>query len=244
MRAVVTITELMAGLHVIVEQTAVIDHAGQNIDAVLFRRTEHVLAGPGLEGIQDDHRPVHAITETLEALDHVEREAVRRSRRDAEAIGEALCFQRGEGVPDFFARVGDAVRVVQHEQVKLTRLATLQALFRRHFEVIVILVRPAQRGVGKTRVAFRALANAFVNIVPDDACEAVLLTRNAFKRLAQQRIGTAHAIHVRRDKRPHAFLKRITHELHVMLLRELFSIVHEASAAPGAVGCSCQVHKV
>jgi hypothetical protein len=65
--AVVAIAEFVAGIDVIVEQAAVIDHAGQDIDAVLFRRGKHVLAGPGLEGIQNDHRPVHAVAESAQS---------------------------------------------------------------------------------------------------------------------------------------------------------------------------------
>ena len=240
--AVVAIAEDVAGAHVIMEQAAVIHHAGEDFNAVLFSSAEHVLAGPGLEGIEDDHRPVHEAAELLEALDHVEGEAVGGAGGDAQAVGEALLLERAEGLPHGIAGVGDAVRVVQHEQVELGSLAALQRLLRGHGQVVLVGLRSAQGRVGEAGIAARTGAQALVEVVSHDACQAVFITGDAFERLAQQRISATGTVHVGRDEGAHTFLEREAHQVLIMLFTELFSVMHEASAAPCAVCRACQVH--
>src|SRR5581483_9278708 len=75
--------ELVAGKDVVVEESAVVDDAGDQLDAGLLRGREHELAGPRLQRVEDDHRPVELLAEALEAGDEVEREAVGRTGRDA-----------------------------------------------------------------------------------------------------------------------------------------------------------------
>mgnify|MGYP000328889798 CR=1 FL=1 len=105
----------MTRAHVVVENAAVVHDASQNIHAIFLSGAEHMLAGPGFKGIQDDHRPVHAVAETLEALDHVECEAVRGSGGDAEAVGEAGGFRTFKRLPERLAGVAELVGVVEHE---------------------------------------------------------------------------------------------------------------------------------
>ena len=81
--------EGVAGPHVVPEQPAVVDDAGDDVDAVAPRRRQDELAGPRLERVEDHHRPVDQRAEALQAVDDVEREAVGRAGRDAELPGQA-----------------------------------------------------------------------------------------------------------------------------------------------------------
>ena len=72
--------ERVPGQHVVVEQAAVVDDARDQRDVVVARGLEHELARPGLERVEDHHRPVEQRAEALEAVEQVEREAVRRAR--------------------------------------------------------------------------------------------------------------------------------------------------------------------
>ena len=226
------------------EQTAVIDHAGEDFNIVLLGGGEHMLAGPGLEGIEDDHGPIHEAAELLKALDHIEGETVGRTWGNAEAISETLFLERVEGFPNHVAGISDAVGVMQHEEVELGSLAALQGLLGGHGQVVLIGLGAAQSGISEARVATGTGAQAFIEIVADDAREAVFVARNAFERLAQQRIGTASAIHVGGDEGANALFKGEAHHLFVMLFAELISVMHEASAAPCAVCRACEVHSV
>ena len=82
--AVVVLGERVARQDVVVEEPAVVDDARDQPDVRLERGRQAQLARPRLERVEDDHRPVDRLAEALEAVDQVEREAVRRAGRDAD----------------------------------------------------------------------------------------------------------------------------------------------------------------
>ena len=77
------------GEHVVVEQPAVVDDAGDQLHAVALGGRQHQLARPRLERVEDHHRPVDPVAEALQAVDHVEREAVGGAGRDAQLRASA-----------------------------------------------------------------------------------------------------------------------------------------------------------
>jgi hypothetical protein len=87
---VVVPRELVPGPDVVVEEPAVVDHAREHLHPVAGRRIERQLARPGLERVQDQHRPVDQLAVALEAADRVEGEAVGRARREPERARQAL----------------------------------------------------------------------------------------------------------------------------------------------------------
>ncbi len=105
--------QLHAGAQVAPEEAAVVDDAGDHLDVLARSRVEAELAGPGLEWVEDDHRPVDPLAEALQAADDVEGEAVGRSGGDADPPCEAGLAQRRHSVPDRLAGVADPVRVVE-----------------------------------------------------------------------------------------------------------------------------------
>ena len=66
----------MPGPQVAPEEAAVVDDAGQHLDLVAGGGVEAELARPGLERVEDHHRPVDPVAEALQAGDQVEGEAV------------------------------------------------------------------------------------------------------------------------------------------------------------------------
>ena len=90
----------MPGQDVVPEQAAVVDDPGDHADAVLGGGVEAELAGPGLERVEDHHRPVDPLAEALEAVDQVEREAVGRAGGDPDRLGQPGVAQRRHPVPD------------------------------------------------------------------------------------------------------------------------------------------------
>ena len=117
--AVVAARELVAGQHVVVEQAAVVDDARDHLHAVALGRRQHQLAGPRLERVEDHHRPVDPVAEALEAVDHVEREAVggARARRRACAVSPSA-RTASSASHTRLARVAGAVGVVQEQEVE------------------------------------------------------------------------------------------------------------------------------
>ena len=169
--------ELHAGPQVAPEEAAVVDDPGDHPDAVLGRRVEAELARPGLERVEDDHRPVDAVAEALEAGDQVEGEAVGRARGDADPRRQAGLAQGRHPVPDRLARVADPVGVVEEQQVEGGGAEPLEAALGRHPQVAGVLVRAAQARIGEARKAARPVALALVEVVADGADQAVVLAR-------------------------------------------------------------------
>jgi hypothetical protein len=157
----------VAGAHVVEEDPAVVDHPGDDRDVVGRAGVQRELAGPRLERVEDEHRPVHAVAEALQRGDDVEREAVGRPGRDADAVGEALVAERGHRVPHGLGRVARAVRVVQQQQVEAVGAAALQRALRGPAQVARVVLGAAQARVGEPREALRALALAVVEVVAD-----------------------------------------------------------------------------
>jgi len=115
---VVALAEDVARKHVVVEQAAVVHHPSHHLHVVGRRRIQAQLARPRLERVEDDHRPVDAFAEALEAVDQVEREPVRGSRRDTDALGEAGVAQGRHAVPDRLAGVARAIRLCSSRRSK------------------------------------------------------------------------------------------------------------------------------
>src|SRR6266542_6882316 len=77
-QAMVTLAESVAGSHIVVEQPAVIDHAGDNLDLMFDSRRQAEAPRPRFEWMEDDHRPVEQRAESPEAQDQSERKSVCR----------------------------------------------------------------------------------------------------------------------------------------------------------------------
>ena len=116
--AVVVLRELVPLEHVVVEEPAVVDDAGDHLHAVALGGGQHELTGPRLERVEDHHRPVDPVAEALQAVDHVEREAVRGARRDAQLPRQPVRAHRLQCVPDRLARVARAIGVMQQQKVE------------------------------------------------------------------------------------------------------------------------------
>ena len=240
--AVVAIAEGVAGMNVVMENAAVIDDSGEDVHAVFFCCRQDVLAGPGLQRIEDDHRPVHAVAKALKAIDHVQREAVGWAWGDPETVGETLGFKGGHGIPDDLACVGDGVWIVQKEAVKLRGLAALQGLLCGHRQVTFVFIWAAQAGLRKAWVALGPSAQAGVEIVTDDADEAVFIAGDALQGFAQHGVRTTGAVDIRGDEGTDALIEGLADHFRVALIVQHLAEVHKFAAAPGAVGCTCDVH--
>ena len=92
-------SKLVSREHVVVEEAAVVDDPREHLHVVPRRGVERQLAGPGLERVQDQHRPVDQLAVALEAADHVEREAVGRAGREAESRVRPSSRRRAQGLP-------------------------------------------------------------------------------------------------------------------------------------------------
>ena len=164
----------VSGEQVVEEQAAVVDDARDHVDVAAGGGVQAQLAGPGLERVEDHHRPVDAIAEALEAVDQVEREAVGGPGRDTDQAREPGVLERLHPVPDRLAGVAGAVGVVQQQQVELVDAAALEAALGRHPQVARVLLGPAQARVGEARKALGAVALALVEVVTDGADDADL----------------------------------------------------------------------
>ena len=125
--AVVALRQLHPRPQVAPEEAAVVDDAGDHLDLVAGGGVEAELAGPGLERVEDDHRPVDPVAEALEAGDQVEGEAVGGPGGDADPRRQAGLAQRRHPVPDDLAGVAGAVGVVEQQQVEGGGADPLQA---------------------------------------------------------------------------------------------------------------------
>ncbi len=123
--AVVLTCQLLARQQVVEEQAAVIDHARDHLDLGGRGGIEAQLPGPGLERVEDDHRPVEQRAEPLQTADQVQREAVGGTRRDADQARQAGLAQRRHPLPHRLAVVADAVGVVEQQQIEAVDLAAL-----------------------------------------------------------------------------------------------------------------------
>ena len=150
------------------------------------RRVEAELTRPGLEGIEDHHRPVDSIAEALEAADEVEGEAVGRPRCDTDRVREAGFPERRHPVPDLLALVPGAVRVVEQQQVEAVLSEPLEAAFCRHPQIAGVLARRAQRGVGESREALWAGPLSLIEVVANGADQAELLACDALERASER----------------------------------------------------------
>ena len=241
--AVILLAELVARFHVVVEEAAVIDDARDDVDVELRRGGQAQAAGPGFERVENNHRPVDELGEFLEATDEVEGEAVRGSGRDAEALRKATFFHAIEGVPHGGAGVAERVGIVEEEQVELLHAAAFEGVLGRHFQVLEILLRAAQRGVGEAREAFRAVAFAIVKIVAHRADERIGVARKTCEGAAEHRVGDAVAVNVGGHEGADAALVGVADDGEKTVVGQGFAKVHEAAAAPDSVRCSGGFHK-
>ena len=117
---------VLGAADVVVEDAAVIDDAGHHLDAVFLTGRQGQSDGPGLQRIENEHRPVDEVAEFFEAVNEVERETVGRAGGDAEAVGEACGFRAFERLPERLAGVAELVGIVEHEQVELVGAAAFE----------------------------------------------------------------------------------------------------------------------
>ena len=148
--AVVLRRQLALVGHVTVEDAAVIDHARDGAHVVPLEGRQHEARRPGLERAEDDHRPVDAVAEALEAVDEVEREPVRRAGSDPDRTGQTLLAQAGHRAPDVLGGVPEAVRVVQHQQVEVVAAAPLEAALGGRAQVVGVAA-PIAQGDGSVK---------------------------------------------------------------------------------------------
>ena len=118
--------EGMAGKDVVMKQSAVIDHARDQIDVMLACRRKAKLTGPGLQRIEDDHCPIDKRAKALETKDQIEGKAISGSGCDAEAFGEALIPQTFHAGPDEIVGIPGGIGIVQQEQIEFRDFAPFQ----------------------------------------------------------------------------------------------------------------------
>ena len=135
-------------------------------------------------------------------------------------------------------------RIVEEEQVEMICAAALEGFLCGHLQIGGILLRAAQGGIGEARVALGTVAEAAVDVVADGAHEAIGGAVDACERLAEHVVRAAHAIDIGGDEGAEARVVGEPDGIAKALLIELFSKVHEASAAPGSVGDLSKVHAV
>ena len=133
---------------------------------------------------------------------------------------------------------------MQQEEIEFVRATAGQFLLRRHAEVARVVRREAQAGIGEAREALRAVALAGVKVVPDCAGEAIAVAPHAGQGAAEHLVRRAVAVHVGGQKGADALLMRVLDGAEKTVVVERFAKVHEASAAPGAVGRACRFHKM
>ena len=189
----------MAGAHVVPEHAAVVDDARDDLDVVRAGGREAQLAGPRLERVEDHHRPVDQLAEALEAADDVEREAVRRAGRDAEACARPSSRTARMRIPDDLARVPRAVGVVQQQHVEGVDAEPLEAALGRHPHVVRVVLGPAQRRMREARKAARPVALGEVEVVADRADDAEAGAIDAGQRATEQLVGLAGSRRRRRS---------------------------------------------
>ena len=173
----VVLGEGVAGGDVAPEDAAVVDDPGDQLDVVANGGVEGHLAGPGLEGVEDDHRPVDAVAEALEAVDQVEGEAVGGTGGDPDPLGQAGLAKGSHAVPDLLGGVAGAVGVVEQEQVEGVDADPLEAALGGHAQVGGVIIGAAQARVGEAGEAARPLALAFVEVMPDGADQGIGVSR-------------------------------------------------------------------
>ena len=228
----VVFREVVDRRHVAPEQAAVVDDPGDHPDPVVGGRVEDELAGPGLERVQDHHRPVDPLPEALEAVEQVEGEAVRRPGSDPDRRRQALVAKRGHPVPDDLGCVAGVIGVVEEQHVEAIAADPLQAALGRHPQVGTVGARIAEAGIGEPGEPAGAVALALVEVVADRADEAVIAARHARERPAEQPIGLALAVGVGGEQGRDAGAG--LEQLLEALLAELLAEAQEPAAAPGA----------
>src|SRR6266516_3182583 len=131
---------------------------------------------------------------------------------------------------------------MEQQQIELAGAASGQLLLRSHSEVISILGRTAQGRIFKARIAFGSFPLSLVKIMTNSAHETVALACDAAERTAEHLICLAVAIHIGGHKGADAFFVSALDDRDEAIFLQGFAKMHVASAAPGAVGCACQVH--
>jgi hypothetical protein len=237
---VVVLGEGVARQDVVVEHASVVHDPRDQAHPMRVGRLEHQLAGPRLQRIEDDHRPIDPLCEALQAVDQVEGEAVGRAGRDAQQACEARLACRLHAVPHGIAGVADPIGVVKQQQVEALDSAALQAALGGHANVVAVVAWPAQSLVGEARKAPRAVALAVIEVVADRTDQAVAVALDPRERLPEHAVGLTGAVDVRREHRLDAGA-RAQQRPHPLLLERL-SEVHEAPSAPGADRGRCRIH--
>ncbi len=200
-RAVIAVGQLGARQHVVPEEPAVVDDPGDHPDVRADGGVEGQLPRPRLQRVQDQHRPVDALAEALEAADQVQREAVRGPGRDPELRGQAGLAQRLHAVPDVFALVPGAVGVVQQQQVEGVLAEALEAALGRHPQVGGVGIRTPQGRIREPRKPARPGSRALVEVVADRADQGVGIARSPVQGPAQELVGLALAVGVGAEDR-------------------------------------------
>ena len=195
---------------------------------------EHQLAGPGLQRVEDDHRPVDQAPEALQAVDEVQGEAVGRPGRQAQRAGQPGLAHRRQPLPHRRVGVARAVGVVQEQDVEGLDADPRQAGGGGVAYVGGVLVGAAQARLGEAGKAPRAVAAARSEVVADRAHQAVVATPHAVERAAEERVGLARAVDVRGDHGAYPVVRSQQRD-HALVVDRLTE-AQEAPAAPGADG--------
>ena len=142
------------------------------------------------------------------------------------------------------AGVAGPIGIVQQKQIEFVHPAAGQFLFRGHAQVVGELVRRAERGIGEARKAFRSVPFAGIKIVTHRADQAVGVAAHAGQGAAQHLVGLPVAVHIGGQERADALIVGVADDFEKAVVVERFAKVHEASAAPGAIGGVGQFHKI
>ena len=123
---------------------------------------------------------------------------------------------------------------MEQQQIEAADLAALQAALGGHRQVARILALIPQPAVGEARKAARTIALAGVEVVPDRADDAHLLSPPAGDRLSEDPVCLTLSVHVSAD---HGRDRVVGGDQRaVALVVERLAEVHEAPAAPSADG--------
>ena len=83
-----------------------------------------------------------------------------------------------------------------------------------------------------------------IEIVPDRADQAVAVSRNSFQGAPEQRVGFARAVNIGGQKSADPLFVSEMNEIDEAFIRERFTEVHEAPAAPHSKSSPGQLHEL
>lgn len=134
------------------------------------------------------------------------------------------------------------IGVMEEEDVEVIGVAAFEAFGGGRFEELGVPVGAAEFGIGEAGVAFGAFSFSVIEVVTEEADEAVGIAGDIGEGFPQGGIGFAGAIDIGGDKGADSFFVGALEELDEPVFVDCLAEVHEASAVPGAIGCVSGMH--